>query len=151
MKKAYIFAVLSTIASLAAVPAASAQDVTCESGNFSEEVTNRFAGIRYSCLEIVERNGEPHAMLNAEVTRVAPPKLTVRFKRTDDGLTNPVTLTPASDHVFTLDNGKKLALRDLTVSSILRVYVPIAAPIGKVGFEIDPATGEVTYFELDGE
>ena len=137
--------------SIAFPSAASAQEVTCESANFSTEVLNRFGSIRYSCLEIVQRNGEPHAVLNAEVVRAVPPRLTVRFKRSDDGISNPVTFTPESDYIFTLDNGKKMKLRELTASSILRVYIPVQAPIGKLGFEVDPVTGEVHYFELHDE
>ena len=150
MKKTNILAVMAAVASFAAIPAASAQDVTCESANFSQAVLDQFGSIRYSCMEIVERNGEPHAVLNAEVVRVAAPRLVVRFKRSDDdeGLSNPVTFTPESDYIFTLDNGKKMKLRELTAASVLRVYVPVEAPVGKLGFEVDAVTGEVTYFEI---
>jgi hypothetical protein len=150
MKKTNILAVMAAVASFAAIPAVSAQDVTCESANFSQAVLDQFGSIRYSCLEIVERNGEAHAVLNAEVVRVAAPRLVVRFKRSDDdeGLSNPVTFTPESDYIFTLDNGKKMKLRELTAASVLRVYVPVEAPVGKLGFEVDAMTGEVTYFEI---
>jgi hypothetical protein len=148
MKKTNILAVMAAVASFAAIPAASAQDVTCESANFSQAVLDQFGSIRFSCLDIVERNGEPHAVLKAEVVRVAVPNLTVRFMRSDDGISNPVTLVPGSDYIFTLDNGKKMKLHELSATSVLRVYVPVEAPIGKVGFAVDDMTGEVTYFEL---
>ncbi len=95
MKKINIVAVLAAAASFAAIPAASAEEVTCENANFSTEVMEQFAGVRYSCMEIVERNGEPHAKLIAVVVRVSPPNLTVKFER-EGGLTNPVTLTPGN-------------------------------------------------------
>ena len=150
MKRTKIYAALTAIASLAAFPAANAQDMTCASVNFSQEVLDTFGSIRYACREIVQRNGEAHAMLRAEVVRANPPKLTLRFQRTDDGrLTNPYTFTPADDYLFTLDDGKKMSLRDLAAGNILRVYVPVSAPVGKRGFVIDPTTGEVTYFEIE--
>ena len=150
MKLSRIVASLAAIASFAAVPAATAQDMTCASVNFSQEVLDAFGSIRYSCREIVQRNGEPHAMLRAEVVRANPPKLTVRFQRTDDGrMTNPVTFTPQDDYIFTLDSGKNLSLRELVAGNILRVYVPVSAPVGKLGFVVDPQTGEVTYFEIE--
>jgi hypothetical protein len=150
MKHSKIFTVLTAVASMAAAPLASADDVTCASANFSQNVLDTFGSIRYACREIVQRNGEPHALLRAEVVRANAPKLTVRFQRTDDGkLTNPVTITPAEDYIFTLDSGKKLKLRELSAGNVLRVYVPVSAPIGKVGFVIDPMTGAVTYFEID--
>jgi hypothetical protein len=151
MKKINVLAILAAVSSFAAIPVAGAQDLTCESANFSDAVLERFGSIRYSCLEIVERNGEPHAVLNAEVTRVSSPTLSVRFKRTDGGLSNTYKFTPAKDYVFTVDGGKKANLRDLTVSSTLRIYVLVEAPVGKLGFEIDPTTGEVIYFEIDPE
>ncbi len=129
MKKINLFAVLTAIASLAAVPAASAQELTCESVNFSEEVLEQHGSVRFSCLEIVERDGTPHAVLNAEVVTASPPNLTVKFKRNDGSMSNPVTLTPEMGYQFTLDGGKKLALRELTATTILRVYVPVTAPV----------------------
>ena len=151
MKTSKTLAVLGALLSIAAFPVANAQDVTCQSANFSQEVLDSFGSIRYSCREIVQRNGEPHALLRAEVIRVSTPKLTVRFQRTDDGnkLTNPVTFTPESDYVFTLDSGKNMKLHELAAGNILRVYVPVSAPVGKLGFVVDPVTGEVTYFEIE--
>ncbi len=46
---------------------------------------------------------------------------------------------------------KKVKYKDLTVSSQLRVYVPAEGPIGKIGFEVDPMTGELRYFEIKDE
>jgi hypothetical protein len=129
MKKTNIVAVLAAVASFAAIPAASAEEVTCENANFSTEVMEQFAGVRYSCVEIVERNGKPHAKLNAVVVRVSPPNLTVKFER-EGGLTNPVTLTPGTDYSFTVDDGREVPLRELTASSELRVYVPVKGPAG---------------------
>ena len=150
MKKTNICAAFAAVASLVAIPAANAQDMTCANVNFSQEVLDTFGSIRYACREIVQRNGEPHAMLRAEVVRANPPKLTLRFQRTDDGrLTNPYTFTPGDDYIFTLDDGKKMRLRELAAGNILRVYVPVKGPIGKLGFVIDPQTGEVTYFEIE--
>lgn len=151
MKTSNKLGVLGALLSIAAFPVANAQDVTCQSANFSQEVLDTFGSIRYSCREIVQRNGEPHALLRAQVVRANAPRLTVRFERTDDGnkLTNPVTFTPESDYTFTLDNGKKMKLHQLVAGNVLRVYVPVSAPVGKLGFVIDPMTGEVSYFEIE--
>jgi hypothetical protein len=130
MKTTNKLAVLAVIASLAAIPVASAEDVTCESANFSTAVMDQFAGVRYSCLEIVERNGGPHAVLKAEVVRVASPNMILKFTRPEGGFTNPITVTPESGYIFTVDGGREVLLRDLTVSSQLRVYVPVKGPVG---------------------
>ena len=130
MKTTNKLAVLAAIASLAAIPAASAADVTCENANFSTAVMDTFAGVRFSCLEIVERNGEPHAMLKAEVVRVSSPNMVLKFARPEGGYTHPITVSPQTGYTFTMDNGREVALRDLTVSSNLRVYVPGTGPVG---------------------
>ena len=143
-------ATLAAIASFAAIPVANAQDVTCENANFSEAVLESFGSIRFSCTAIVDRNGEPHAVLKAVVERVWAPKLTLRFARSDGSESNPVTFTPPADYEFTVDaDRRKVGLRELTATTKLNVYVPVAAPVGKLGFEVDPETGEVHYFELD--
>jgi len=129
MKKTNIFTVVAAVASFAAIPAASAEEVTCENANFSTEVLEQFAGVRYSCVEIVERNGGPYAKLKATLVRVSPPKLTVKFWR-EGGFTNPVTLTPGKDYVFTVEDGREVSLRELTISSEFRIYVPVTGPIG---------------------
>ena len=129
MKITNKLAVFAAIASFAAIPSASAGDVTCESANFSTEVMDAFAGVRFSCLEIVERNGGPHAVLKAEVVRVATPNLVLKFTRPEGGFTNPITVTPDSGFTFSMD-GRDIPLRDLTVSSQMRVYVPVTAPVG---------------------
>jgi hypothetical protein len=150
MKITKALAVIAGIASLAAFPTANAQDVTCQNANFSEAVLESFGSIRYSCLEIVQRNGEPHAYIRAEVVRVWPPKLTVRAERTDGTESNEITFTPADGYEFMVDQDRrKSTLAELTESSVLHVYVPVEAPIGKLGFVIDPQSGEVIYFELD--
>jgi hypothetical protein len=151
MKKTNTLCTLAAVASLAAFPAANAQDdVTCENANFSEQVLESFGSIRFSCLEIVDMGGTPHAKLKATVLRVTPPKLTVRLDRNDGSTSNPVTFTPPPDFEFTVDEDrKKVTLRELTPTTKLNVYVPVDAPIGRLGFTVDPATGEVSYFELD--
>ena len=149
MNKINILGILAA-ASLMAFPAANAQEVTCENANFSAEVLEAFGSIRFSCLEIVEINGSPHAKLRATVTRVMPPKLTVRLDRSDGSISNPVTFTPAPDFQFTVDEDRKqVSLRELTPTTKLNVYVPVNAPVGRLGFSVDPSSGEVTYFELD--
>jgi hypothetical protein len=152
MNKTSTLGILAAVVSLAAFPAANAQDVTCENANFSDEVLESFGSIRFSCLEIVEMNGTPHAKLRATVTRVMPPKLTVRLDRADGSISNPVTFTPPPDFEFTVDEDrKKVKLRELSPTTKLNVYVPVDAPVGQLGFSVDPTTGEVTYFELDEE
>ena len=130
MKTTNKLAILAAIASLVAIPVASAEDVTCENANFSTEVMDTFAGVRYSCLEIVERNGGPHAVLKAEVVRVASPNMILKFARPEGGFTNPITVSPEADYIFTVDDGREVKLRELTVSSQLRVYVPVKGPVG---------------------
>jgi hypothetical protein len=152
MKKTSTLGMLAAVASLAAFPAANAQEVTCENANFSDQVLESFGSIRFSCLEIVEIGGAPHAKLRATVTRVMPPKLTVRLDRSDGSISNPVTFTPAPDFQFTVDEDRrKVTVRELTPTTKLNVYVPVNAPVGQLGFSVDPTTGEVTYFELDAE
>ncbi len=129
MNKTNILAVLAAVASLVAIPVASADEVTCENANFSTEVMEVFAGVRYSCLEIVDRDGTPHAKLNATVAKVSPPNITLKFER-EGGLTNPVKITPGKDYVFTVDNGREVSLRELTATSELRVYIPVKGPVG---------------------
>jgi len=130
MKTTNKLAVFAAIASFAAIPVASAEDVTCESANFSTAVMDVFAGVRFSCLEIVERNGGPHAVLKAEVVRVASPNMVLKFARPEGGFTNPITVSPEAGYIFTVEGGREVNLRDLTVSSQLRVYVPVKGPVG---------------------
>jgi hypothetical protein len=131
VKRTILIIWLSATACLAAIPAVNAQDVTCENANFSEAVLESFGSVRYSCREIVQRDGSPHALLRAKVVRAKPPNLTVRFHRTDDGkLTNPYTFNPEDNYIFTMDGEKKLSLRELSAGNELRVYVPVTGPAG---------------------
>lgn len=130
MNKTKILAALVAMAPLAFIPVASAADATCENANFPQEVLDVFGSVRFSCIEVVERNGKPHAMLRAEVVRVAAPNITLKFERNDGSLSNPVTLTPEHDYVLTVDDGREVSLREVTASSTLRLYVPVEAPIG---------------------
>jgi hypothetical protein len=153
MKISKTFLSLAALASLAAFPAANAQDVTCENANFSDEVLATFGSIRNSCTRIVDMAGSPHAVLKGVVMRTMGPKVTIQFERDGgEGLTNPYTFSPPDGFIFTVDDDRKqVGVRDLTESTKLNVYVPVSGPIGRLGFTVDPATGEVTYFELDKE
>ncbi len=148
MKRSNVFAILAAVSSLAVIPTASAQDVTCDSANFSPEVIDRFPGIRYSCLEIVQKGGSPHAVLNAIVTRVRITTINLKFRRTDGGLTKPIQFRPDPDYRFAVEGGREVPLRDLTVSTELRVYVPVESPVPTLAFE-PVAAATLTYVDYE--
>jgi LPXTG-motif cell wall-anchored protein len=148
MKRAGVIAILVAAWSLGAIPTASAQEVTCDSANFSPEVIDRFPGIRYSCLEIVQKDGAPHAVLNAIVTRVRLTTVNLKFRRTAGGLTKSIQFRPPKDYRFAIDGRREVPLRDLTVSSELRVYVPVESPTPTLAFE-PVAAASMTYIDYE--
>ena len=131
MKTPKIILTLAAASSLAAVPAASAQELTCENVNFAPSYLAVFGSIRYSCLDIVERGGQPHAMLKGVVKRVMGSNLTIQFDRADGGgLTNPYTFSPPDGFKFTVDEDRRqVNASELTESTKLNVYVPVTAPL----------------------
>lgn len=148
MKNKCISALLVAAASLMSIPAASAQELTCDNVNFSEEVMDSFAGIRNSCLEIIEMDDAPHAVLNAEVVRVRQTTVNLKFKRRDGKFTNAIQFRPEPGTRFEVEGGRKVLLKDLSASSQLRVYVPVNAPIARIIFDYDPSTGKMSYHEI---
>lgn len=148
MKIKCTIAFIMAAASLVTIPAASAQDLTCDNVNFSEAVMESFAGIRNSCLEIVDRDGGPHAVLNAEVVRVRQTTVNLKFKRRDGKFTNAIQFRPEQGTRFEVEGGRSVLLKDLSASSVLRVYVPVNAPIARIIFEFNPDTGAMSYHEI---
>ena len=122
---------VAALAALAAFPTANAQELTCENVNFADSYLAVFGSIRYSCLDIVNRNGSPHAMLKGVVKRVMGDNLTIQFDRADgNGLTNEYTFSPPDGFVFTVDEDRReVPARELTESTRLNVYVPVTAPV----------------------
>ena len=131
MNKSKTLLTLTALASLAAFPAANAQELTCENVNFADSYLAVFGSIRYSCLDIVDRGGRPHAMLKGIVKRVMGTNLTLQFDRADGrGLTNEYTFSPPDGFVFTVDEDRRqVSARELTESTRLNVYVPVTAPL----------------------
>ena len=131
MKKMKTVLALAAIASVSAIPAANAQELTCENVNFTEQVLNIFGSVRYSCMDVVDMDGSPHAKLQGIVRRVSGPNLTIQFNRINsDGLTNEYTFTPPDGFKFTVDEDRRrVNVRDLTESTRLNVYVPVSAPL----------------------
>jgi hypothetical protein len=131
MKTAKSILPVAALVALTAFPAANAQELTCENVNFADSYLAVFGSIRYSCLEIVDRNGRPHAKLKGVVKRVMGDNLTLQFDRADGGgLTNQYTFSPPDGFVFTVDEDRKVVpARELTESTKLNVYVPVTAPL----------------------
>lgn len=144
-----MLAILAAVASLAAIPTASAQDVTCDTANFSTAVLDSFPGIRNSCLDIIAKDGSPHAVLNAEVTRVRQATINVKFKRRDGGYTNSIQFRPDSEQRFEVEGGRNVRARDLSVSSQIRVYVPVEAPEPRIAFVAPTAAATTTYVAFE--
>jgi hypothetical protein len=122
---------VAALVALTALPTANAQELTCTNVNFADNYLAVFGSIRYSCLDIVDRGGSPHAMLKGIVRRVMGPNLTIQFDRADGGgLTNEYTFSPPDGFVFTVDEDRReVGVRDLTESTRLNVYVPVTAPL----------------------
>jgi LPXTG-motif cell wall-anchored protein len=149
MKKLNVLAILAAAASLAAIPTASAQDVTCDTANFSSAVMDSFPGIRNSCLDIIVKDGSPHAVLNAEVTRVRQATINLKFKRRDGGYTNAIQFRPDSEQRFEVEGGRNVRARDLSVSSQIRVYVPVEAPEPRIAFVAPTAAATTAYYDFE--
>jgi hypothetical protein len=118
-------AVLSTVA---AVTDVQAQQMTCKTADFSEEVLARFPRVREGCLEITERNGEPYALYKAEVVRVRSDGVDVRFKL-PDGSKSERRYIKTRPEFRVLIEGKATRVRDLGVGQDLTAYVKVREPV----------------------
>lgn len=94
---------------------------TCADVTWNQDAYAAYDQIDKACLEMVDRDGQLMAKLEAEVVAQSPSGTYVRFKHAD-GTQGPSTQLKNPDFVATVD-GKPTAIKDLPARQDIRVYV----------------------------
>lgn len=134
---------------LTAAPVAHAQQVNCQTVEFSPEVTAKFPRVREACLEVIERQGQLMAVFKADLLKVSGNKVRIRAQLPGGGQAEAQTVqVPAERRV--LVDGKKYRVDELGLGQQLTIYArvdePVAAlapadasePIEFVPIEVEP-------------
>lgn len=137
---------LGMLAMLAAVTDARAQEVTCQSAQFSEQVVARFPRVREGCLGVVMRDGEPYATFKATVARVRSDGVDVRFLLPDGGKSDRRYIKTAPERRVIVD-GKGVRVRDLAVGQELTAYVKVSEPVVALAQPADEPVAEPAPLE----
>jgi len=113
---------LLLLAGFAVSPSALAQG-NCPDIEFSSQMTSQFPNIADSCLEIVTRNGEQFARLEAEIVRTTGNTVRARFQHPDGSYSDTYTIDMPADARVTID-GRQYRYRDLSRGQKVSVYLP---------------------------
>lgn len=146
MKISRLFAVIAAAGALAAVQPAVAQTATCENVTFHGDLLAKFPNIRDVCQEIIVRDGDQVAVLNAELGRVGSQTVSARFKKHDGGMTDWIRFSPPADFRVRVA-GRDYRLREMGRGSELNMYVPVDSPTVAVHSGVDEEELVFVMFE----
>jgi hypothetical protein len=113
---------------LAGTANSQAQQVTCRTAHFSETVRAKLLSVKDYCLNIVQRDGEPYAVLKADVARVHDDGVVVYFEKPDGTKTDRYFI-PTNPNLKVDVNGEETAVHDLSIGQHLTAYVKVSAPV----------------------
>jgi LPXTG-motif cell wall-anchored protein len=129
---------------LALVPAVALaqQPAACERVQFSEEVLARFPNIRSACLDVITKGEQTYAVVKASLVRATPRRMTVRVKRPDGSLSDPIGVNVAPNERINI-GGKPTAIQDVAIGQELTTYISVTDP--GIAFEPAEETEVVTF------
>jgi LPXTG-motif cell wall-anchored protein len=131
--KSYL-AASSLVLALVPAVATAQQPAACERVEFSQEVLARFPNIRQACLDVINKDGQEFAVVQAELIRVSGRRLTVRVRLPDGTRSEPRAISVANNFRVNI-NGRSTRIQDVAVGQELTAYVRVSDP----GIALAPA------------
>ncbi|HEY0685646.1 MAG TPA: hypothetical protein VGD45_25125 [Steroidobacter sp.] len=113
---------------LAAAQTAQAQQVDCQSVQFSDRVTQKFPRVREACLDVIEREGQLMAVFKADLLRVQGNKVRIRPKL-PGGEQAPAQTVQVPPERRVLVDGKKYRVDELSLGQELTIYARVDEPL----------------------
>jgi hypothetical protein len=120
--------ILASLA-LALVPALAGaqQPAACERVEFSADVQARFPNIRQACLDVINKDGESYAVVKATLVRASARRMTVRVKRPDGSLSEPIGVNVKSNERVRI-GGRMMPIQEVAVGQELTAYIHVTDP-----------------------
>ena len=115
------------VLALVSAAALAQQPAACQRVVYSAEVLARFPNIKAACLDVINKDGKDYAVVKANLVRATSRKMTVRVKRSDGTLTDPIGVNVAPNERLNI-NGKPTAIQDVAIGQELTAYINVTDP-----------------------
>lgn len=112
---------------LVSATALAQQPAACQRAVYSPEVLARFPNIKAACLDVINKDGKDYAVVKATLVRATSRRMTVRVKRSDGTLTDPIGVNVAPNERLNV-NGKPTAITDVAIGQELTAYINVTDP-----------------------
>jgi len=112
---------------LVSATALAQQPAACQRVEYSPEVLARFPNIKAACLDVINKDGKDYAVVKATLVRATSRRMTVRVKRSDGTLTDPIGVNVAPNERLNI-NGKPTAIQDVAIGQELTAYINVTDP-----------------------
>lgn len=116
---------------LVAAPLAQAQEVDCQTVQFSNDVMEKFPRVREACLDVIEHQGQLMAVFKADLLRVQGNKVRIRARLPGGGQAEPQTVQVSPDRRVLVD-GKKYRVDELALGQQLTIYARVDEPVAAI-------------------
>lgn len=100
----------------------------CAAVKFSDEVLERFPRAQEACQDVISRDGQDYAVINARLVDVRGNTMRVRFRHADGSMGPTQSVTPPRDFRV-LINGTPTRVADLAPNQDLKAYVQVSRPV----------------------
>lgn len=115
------------VLALVSAAAFAQQPAACQRVVYSAEVLARFPNIKAACLDVINKDGKDYAVVKATLVRATSRKMTVRVKRSDGTLTDPIGVNVGPTERLNI-NGKPTAIQDVAIGQELTAYINVTDP-----------------------
>lgn len=100
----------------------------CAAVKFSDDVLERFPRAQEACQDVISRDGQDYAVINARLIEVRGNTMRVRFRHPDGSMGPTQSVTPPRDFRV-LINGTPTRVADLAPNQDLKAYVQVSRPV----------------------
>ena len=119
---------VGVLCTLGAIAVSEAQTVTCQNAQYDPDVVARFPNIAKACSEVISKDGEQYAVVQARLDRVDPSgRVSVRVKQPDGTYSKQISIRPRPDLKVKVD-GEPATVRELATPQEITAYVKVRAP-----------------------
>lgn len=132
---------------LLAAQVAQAQQVDCQTVQFSDAVMQKFPRVREACLDVIERQGQLLAVFKADLLKVSGNKVRIRARLPGGGHADAQTVQVDPERRV-LVNDKKYRVDELALGQELTIYARVDEPVVALAPEDSSVNPEFSPIEI---
>jgi hypothetical protein len=119
---------VSVLCTVGVIGISQAQSVTCANAQYSPELVAKYPNVSKACFDVITRDGEPYAVVKAQLDKISGNNAYVRIKQPDGSYSKRTMLRTDPDLRVIVD-GKPTRVRELATGQEITAYIKVREPV----------------------